>query len=820
MGDRDFPGSTPPEAAQTVMFVITNNTNTALFSTQPAVASNGTLTYTPAANANGTASITLVLQDNGGTAGGGVDTSAPQTFSITVNAVNDAPAFTGGADQTVAEDAGPQTVTAWATAISAGPANEAGQTLTFAITNNSNPALFAAGPAISSTGSLTYTPAPNVSGTASITLVLQDNGGTANGGINTSTAHVFSITVTPANDPPTAVADTGTTDEDTVLTVPAPGVLANDVDPDLGDIRSVVAVNGVPANVGTLVTLASGALLTVNADGSYVYNPTGVAAFQALGQGQSTTDTFTYTMQDGGIFQSSAIVTITINGVNDVPALDLDLDDDGGTPPVTGTGFAITFTEGGPPAFIEDTVDATITDVDSPNLTSITVTITNVLDALQEKLDVDLVTGGFAANFTKTFDESTPGVAVLTITATTPQPIASFNTLLRRVTYQNLDSGPDTTAPRSINFVVNDGIGNSNTATTTVTIVAVDGPPVADNDNYSVAEGATLTVPAPGVLDGDTDPEGDTPITAVLVTGPANASSFTLNSDGSFTYTHNGSETTTDSFTYRAVANGLQSAVATVTITITPVNDAPAITAGGTLNYTEGNAATAIDTTITVTDPDTTNIAFATVQITGNYVNGQDVLDFTPAFGISRVFVPATGTLTLSGSSSVANYQAALRTVTYVNTSNNPSTAPRTVTWSVNDGTAASNFAASTITVVSVNSAPVGGIDTWETFGNTELRVGTGPTATPHVLDTTPANGVLANDTDPEGNPIAVTGLVGAGCGAGVFTCATAGGGTVTIQANGTFSYTPQAGDVTSDSFQYIVTDTPSSVCRPASWSP
>ena len=61
-----------------------------------------------------------------------------------------------------------------------------------------------------------------------------------------------------------------------------------------------------------------------------------------------------------------------------------------------------------------------------------------MLDALQEKLDVDLVTGGFNANFTKTFDDTTtPGVAVLTITATTPQPLAAFNTLLRRVTYHN-----------------------------------------------------------------------------------------------------------------------------------------------------------------------------------------------------------------------------------------------------------------------------------------------------------------------------------------------------------------------------------------------
>ena len=139
----------PSEAAQVVTFAITNNTNTALFSTQPAVASNGTLTYTPAANASGSATITLVLQDNGGTAGGGVDTSAPQTFTITVTAVNDAPGFTAGANQTVIENAGPQTVAAWATAISAGPADEAAQTLTFNVTGNTNTALFSTQPAVS-----------------------------------------------------------------------------------------------------------------------------------------------------------------------------------------------------------------------------------------------------------------------------------------------------------------------------------------------------------------------------------------------------------------------------------------------------------------------------------------------------------------------------------------------------------------------------------------------------------------------------------------------------------------------------------------------
>ncbi|HEX2223596.1 MAG TPA: Ig-like domain-containing protein, partial [Thermoanaerobaculia bacterium] len=88
-------------------------------------------------------------------------------------------------------------------------------------------------------------------------------------------------------------------------------------------------------------------------------------------------------------------------------------------------------------------------------------------------------------------------------------------------------------------------------STATITIHPINDAPVADNDAYSVAEGGMLTQPAPGVLDGDTDAEGDA-LTAVLVTGPANASSFTLNADGSFTYTHNGSETLTDSFTYRA----------------------------------------------------------------------------------------------------------------------------------------------------------------------------------------------------------------------------------------------------------------------------
>src|SRR5213078_2356770 len=179
-------------------FPIVNNTNPSLFSIQPSINSgSGNVNFTSATNASGSATITVNLKDNGGTANGGVDTSPSQTFAITVNPVNDAPTFTKGANQTVNNNAGAQTVNNWATNISPGPADEAGQTLTFQVTSNTNTALFTVQPAISPSGTLTYTPATNAGGTATITINLKDNGGTANGGADTSAAQSFTITTTP-----------------------------------------------------------------------------------------------------------------------------------------------------------------------------------------------------------------------------------------------------------------------------------------------------------------------------------------------------------------------------------------------------------------------------------------------------------------------------------------------------------------------------------------------------------------------------------------------------------------------------------------------
>jgi VCBS repeat-containing protein len=151
---------------------------------------DGSFAYTPAAYYYGADAFTYRPTD--GTAAGNT-----VTVALTVNPVNDAPAFAAGPSQTVAEDSGPRTVTNWATGISPGPANEAGQALTFVVVGNSNPALFSAGPAISATGALTFTPAPDASGTATIQVRLRDDGGTADGGVDQSPVQTFTVTVTP-----------------------------------------------------------------------------------------------------------------------------------------------------------------------------------------------------------------------------------------------------------------------------------------------------------------------------------------------------------------------------------------------------------------------------------------------------------------------------------------------------------------------------------------------------------------------------------------------------------------------------------------------
>ena len=120
-------------------------------------------------------------------------------------------------------------------------------------------------------------------------------------------------------------------------------------------------------------------------------------------------------------------------------------------------------------------------------------------------------------------------------------------------------------------------------------------------------------------------------------------------------------------------------------IDFTAVNDAPTLAniEGVPVSYTEGGSPVSITANLSLVDLDDVNIESAVVSISNNFAAGEDELIFTDQSGISGSFDATTGILTLTGSASVADYQAALTTITYNNTSDNPSTLTRTVSFAV-----------------------------------------------------------------------------------------------------------------------------------------
>jgi VCBS repeat-containing protein len=333
-----------------------------------------------------------------------------------------------------------------------------------------------------------------------------------NGGTDTATV---TITIDGRDDtPPQAVDDQGLTDEDTVLSVAAAsGVLSNDQDLDSDDTLTVTAVNGEASNVGVQITLPSGALLTLNGDGSYVYDPN--SQFEYLAFGESVADIFTYTVSDGQDGTDTATVTITITGVNDVPIAN----DDGGV------GYTadedITFTT------------ANVLDNDSDPDTSDTLTIVSI--------DTNGTIGTVIDNQNGTFTYS---------------PEANFN-------------GSD-----SFTYQICDTNDACDAATVTITVDPVNDPPVANDESATTPEDVPITV---NVTNNDTDVDGNLdPSSATVVSGPANGTADD-NGDGTFTYTPNLNYSGPDSFDYQVCDTGLpvHCDTATVTITVEAIDDPP-----------------------------------------------------------------------------------------------------------------------------------------------------------------------------------------------------------------------------------------------------
>ena len=283
---------------------------------------------------------------------------------------------------------------------------------------------------------------------------------------------------------PVAVADAYSTAEDVVLTVNAPGVLANDTDAD-GDTLTATKVSD-PAH----------GAVALSTDGSFTYSPT--ANF-------SGTDSFTYKASGGGTDSNVVTATITVTPVNDVAVATADSYSTGeDTPLVVGAAGVL----------------ANDTDPDGA------LTAVKVSDPAH-----GAVTLGSDGSFTYT-------------------PTANF-------------AGSD-----SFTYKANDGTADSNVATVTITVNAVNDAPVAVDDTYTTTQAVPLVVIAPGLLSNDTDVEGGT-LTATAV-GQASNGLVTGNADGSFTYTPGPTFTGTDSFTYTANDGTTDSNVATVTITVDP----------------------------------------------------------------------------------------------------------------------------------------------------------------------------------------------------------------------------------------------------------
>jgi Domain of unknown function (DUF4347)/Bacterial Ig domain len=395
-------------------------------------------------------------------------------------------------------------------------------------------------------------------------------------------------------------------------------------------------------------------------------------------------------------------------------------------PQVT-AGATATFNGGGPAVTLDGTL--TVTDQAQTDLTGATVSISSNF-LIGDTLTINGTTSGTINNGgSGTINYSFSGSA-LTLTGT--DTVADYKSALELVQYSFTPSANDPTGgggdvTRTVSWTVNDSVATSNTATSTLDVV---------HTAPTVTAGATATFNGgdPAVtLDGTlnvTDPDSAGNLTGATVQITSNFTSgdtLTINGttsgtlDGAISYSFTGSTLTltgTDSTTdYKSAldlvkysfspSNGDPTAGGgdtsrtiswtvtdgsssngtsnTDTSTLTVNHTAPVVTAGATTTFELTGPAVTADGALNVTDADSAgNLTGATVAITSGLNAANDVLHFTNQNGITGSYDAATGVLTLSGTSSVADYKAALDSITFSSTT--ASTGSRTLSWTVNDG--------------------------------------------------------------------------------------------------------------------------------------
>ncbi|MGP6149924.1 tandem-95 repeat protein [Priestia flexa] len=573
------------------------------------VNADGTFTYTPNLNFNGTDVFTVLVSDGqGGT--------AVSTVTINVLPVNDPP-ITGDLFFTIPED---NSLAGQVTA-----ADVDGDPLTFSLQN----APVNGTVLVNADGTFTYTPNLNYNGSDQFTVLVSDGQG------GTAVSTVF-ITITPVNDGPVIPNYTFTTQED------GP-VIANVV---------AIDVDGDPL-IYTLQTQATNGVAVVNADGTFTYTPN---------LNFNGTDVFTILVSDGQGGTAVSTVTINVVPVND--------------PPVTS--------------------DLFLTIAEDTGISSQVVAFDVDGDPLTYALQNPALNGTAIVNGDGTFTY-------------TPNP-----------NYNGTDR---------FTVLVSDGQGETAVSTVNITIVPVNDPPTVPNYTFSTQEDASVV----GAIVGF-DVDGN-PLTYMLQTQAANGVAI-VNADGTFTYTPNLNFNGTDVFTVLVSDGQGGTAVSTVTINVQPVNDPP-VTVDLAFTINEDNV---ISNQVPASDPEGDPLTFSLLNAP---INGTAVVN-------------ADGTFTYTPN---LNYNG-------------------TDTFSVlvsdgQGGTAVSNIS---ITIVSVNDPPVVQDRTITTTVNIP------------ILSSVPAS-------DPEGNALTYT----------VEQPPT--NGTVILNGDGTFTYTPNPAYVGGDLFTVLVTD-------------
>jgi VCBS repeat-containing protein len=312
----------------------------------------------------------------------------------------------------------------------------------------------------------------------------------------------------------------------------------------------------------------------------------------------------------------------------------------------------------------------------------------------------------------------------------------------------NADGAPDLVVGNgnasTVSILLGTITSRSAAAHTLVSVTETGAAPVAHDDAAAATEAGGMSNgtaginPSGNVLANDTDPDDATSALVVSavrtgteaagtgtagVLGAALAGSYgslTLNADGSYSYAVDNSNadvqaltagaTLADTFTYTVKDPSGLTDTGQLVVTINGANDAPTVTAGASVSYTERGTPVVLDPGLTITDPDTSSPVggILTVSITGGFQAG-DILDAGPGWSYDAIH----GVLTIENDSSIGSFQQLGRGITFASASHDPTAggtdATRTITWRMDDGQGGVSAAVtSTVTVVAVNDAPTG----------------------------------------------------------------------------------------------------------------